>query len=360
MMFLEELKNYSYWNNTLYDYLIALAVFVGVLILLKIFQAVILSKLKKLALKTKTDFDDAFIDVFKTIKPPFYFFVALYIGIKQLVLPEIFGKVIFILFLLVIVYEAVRALTKLVDYFANKYLTHMENSEKGEQQSKAMVKALVLMAKIVLWAIALILILGNLGIDVTSLIAGLGIGGIAIALALQGILSDIFSSFSIYIDKPFQIGDFIMVGTDGGTVEHIGLKSTRVRTLQGEELVISNKELTTTRVQNFKKLEKRRIAAVLGVTYGTPASKLKKIPTLVKKALKEMKIAQFDRCYFESFGDFSLNYEIIYFVKSSEMTDTVKVKNDFNINIYKLFEEEGIEFAYPTQTVHVESGGKEC
>ena len=353
MQFLEELKNYSYWNNSLYDYLIALAIFVGAIIILKIFQLIILSRLRKLAKKTKTDFDDAVIEIFSKIKPPFYFFIAIFFALKQLQLPETVFKVINVIILIAVVYEVVQAIQRMVDYLAKKYLLKEQKEKEGKQQSKAMIKALSMIVKIVLWLLAIVLVLGNLGFDVTSLIASLGIGGIAIALALQNILSDMFSSFSIYIDKPFQIGDYIMVGTDGGTVEHIGLKSTRIRTLQGEELVISNKELTSARVQNFKKLEKRRISMNIGVAYGTKVTKLKKITVLVKRALKEHKKAEFDRCYFESYGDFSLNYNVVYFVNSSEMGDAVKIKNEFHLKLYKLFEDEGIEFAFPTQTIHL-------
>jgi small-conductance mechanosensitive channel len=350
--FLNVLKDYSYWNNTAYDYGIALAIFVGAILVLKMFQVIILARLRVMAKRTKTDMDDAMIEIFQKIKPPFYFFVAIYFAVKQLALPEMVFKVLNVIILVAIVYEVVQAIVRVVDYFANKYLSKGE--KEGKQQSKAMVKALSVIVKIGLWVLAIILILGNLGFDVTSLIASLGIGGLAIALALQNILSDMFSSFSIYIDKPFQVGDYIMVGTDGGTVEHIGLKSTRIRTLQGEELVVSNKELTSARVQNFKKLERRRIVASLGATYGTPVEKLNKIQPMIEKILKGMKLAEYNRCYFESMGDFSLNYEVVYYVNSSEMVDTVRIKNDFHLAVYKAFEDEGIEFAYPSQSIYLE------
>jgi len=352
MEIFEFLNQYNWWGNSLYDYLFSLCVIIGVIIVLKVFQLVIIARLKKLAKKTKTDIDDVLIDVIGNVKASFYFVVAFYLGLQTLVLPEDWFKVINIIFLIYIVYEIIRAIVRIVDFAAAKYLKVTDGKE-DKRQSKSMIRALTLIAKIILWSFGLILILGNMGVDVTSLIAGIGIGGIAIALALQNILSDVFCAFSIYIDKPFITGDYIVVGSDSGTVEHIGLKTTRIRTLQGEELIVANQELTTARVQNFKSMEQRRITMVLGVVYGTPIGKLKNIPKIVKGAIKKAKIAEFVRCYFESYGDSSLNYKIVYTVNSSEFEDAAKVKEKINYEIYREFNKEGIEFAYPTQTLEV-------
>ena len=347
-----DLKEVSLWNNTMYDYVLAFLVFLAAIIVLKLFQAVILARLRKFAQKTKTDLDDIMIEVFSGVRPPFYFFVALFVGIKMLTFPELVSKIITILFLIVVVFEVVTALSKLIDFFFTKY---MKAGAKGKDKkmSETMGRALTMLVKAVLWVVAIILILGNLGVNVTSLIASLGIGGIAIALALQNVLSDMFSSFSIYLDKPFQIGDFITIGQDSGTVEKIGLKTTRVRTLQGEELVISNQELTTARVGNFKKMDERRVVANLGVIYGTTSTRLKMIPKLCKDIIKNQKNANFGRCFFKTFGDFSLNFELVYNVKSQEYDEYARVTEKINLEIYRAFEKEMIEFAYPTQTVFV-------
>jgi small-conductance mechanosensitive channel len=199
--------------------------------------------------------------------------------------------------------------------------------------------------------VAGIFIMSNLGFDVTSLVAGLGIGGIAVALALQSVLSDVFSSFSIYFDKPFQAGDFIIVGQHMGIVKHIGIKSTRIQTLQGEELIISNKELTSARVQNFKKMEKRRITFTFGVTYQTPVKKLKKIPEMVKEIVAKIELADLDRVHFRKYGDFSLNFEVVYYVKIPDYGKYMDTQQEINLALKERFEKEGIEFAYPTQTI---------
>ena len=209
MEFLESLKMFSLWGNTSYDYFIAAIIFISLIVILKTFQVIVLARLHKLALRTKTDLDDMLIEVFKTIKPPFYFFISVYFSIKILSVPDVFNKILLILFLVVIVFEIIQAIARVLDYIMRKYLN--KNKEEGEdnQHADSVIKLLQVIVKVILWVLGLVLILSNLGLDVTSLIAGMGIGGLAIALALQNVLSDLFSAFSIYIDKPFKAGDFI-------------------------------------------------------------------------------------------------------------------------------------------------------
>ena len=271
-----------------------------------------------------------------------------------MILAEVITKVIMILVLVAVVYEIIVVLEKVLGYFIGRYLNSGKKDNAEKIQNEAMTNTIRLGIKVLLWLVGLIIILSNLGIDVTGLVASLGIGGIAIALALQNVLSDMFSSFSIYIDKPFKIGDTIMIGADMGTVEKIGLKTTRIKTLQGEELVVSNQELTTARIQNFGKMERRRVLYNLGVVYGTPQAKMEKIPEMIKKIVDDVKNVDFDRCHFKTYGDFSLNFEVVYYVNSSEYNEYMNLNQKINLDIYKAFEKEKIEFAYPTQTVYME------
>ncbi len=343
----KEVLNIYFWNNTILDYLITLAVFVLSLIILKIFKHILLAKLKKIVSRTNTEFDDLVINTIDSIGWPFYLFFSLYISLRFLNIPAILASIVYYIILIVGVYYVVKGLQTIIDYGFRRVV------EKRQETSSGVIELLRKISKIILWGLAVIIFLQNLGYDITALVAGLGIGGLAIAFALQNILADIFASFSIYFDKPFEIGDFIIIGDDMGTVEKVGIKSTRIKTLQGEELVVSNKELTSTRVHNYKKMDKRRVVFNFGVVYETNTEKLKKIPEIVKEVIDKIELADLDRVHFNKFGDFSLNYEVVYFLNSSEYNDYMNTQQAININIKEQFEREKIEFAYPTQTVFV-------
>lgn len=349
---IDKLKDWNWAGNSGYDYFLAAVFFIGLVIVLKVFQLIILVRLKKLAKRTQSDFDDVLIEIFTKIKPPFYFLIALYFGIRVLTLPDLVNAIVKIFFLLIVVYEVIRASEKLIKYFVQKYLNRVAN-DKNKALSETTIKSIVVIVRIILWMLGLTLILANLGINVTSLIAGLGIGGIAIALALQNVLGDIFSSFSIIIDRPFEIGDFIVIGKDKGTVEKIGLKTTRLRSIGGEELVVSNNELTSTRVQNFGRLAKRRVDFTLGVEYGTDLTKLENIPQIIREIIDKHELAEFDRCHFAKYGDSDLKFEIVYYVNSSDYKANMDLKQKINLAIYQKFQQEGIAFAYPTQKILV-------
>jgi len=213
--------------------------------------------------------------------------------------------------------------------------------------------AISFLIKLALFTVLFLLILANFGIDITALIAGLGIGGIAIALALQNILGDLFASLSIAMDKPFVIGNFINVDTFFGTVEHIGLKTTRVKSISGEQIIFSNADLLSSRVRNFKKMEERRILFAFGVTYEIGSDKLKAIPSIVKEIIQSKEDVRFDRVHFKEFGDFSLNYEVVYYVLVPDYSVYMDIQQQINLELYERFEKVGIDFAYPTQLVYI-------
>jgi small-conductance mechanosensitive channel len=241
-------------------------------------------------------------------------------------------------------------LQKIIDYGFKKLMKKKEKEDDGRFNPNIII-IFRKISKIALWAVAFLVLLQNLGYDITALIAGLGIGGIAIAFALQNILSDIFSSFTIYFDKPFEVGDFIIIGKDMGTVKTIGIKSTRIQTLQGQELIVSNRELTGTRINNYKKMEKRRVVFSFGVVYGTSTEKLKKMPETIKNIIDNTELAELDRVHFIEFGEFSLKFEVVYFLSSSDYNKYMDTQQNINLKIKEQFEKEGIEFAFPTQTV---------
>ena len=213
--------------------------------------------------------------------------------------------------------------------------------------------------KSVLWVTLAVLAVDNLGFDPTTMIAGLGIGGIAIALAMQNVLGDLIASLSIILDKPFEVGDFIVIDDLSGNVERIGLKTTRLRSLSGEQLVLSNNDLLQSRVKNYKRMKERRVLFTLGVVYETSHEKLVKIPQLVREIISGESKASFGRAHFSGYGDFALNYDIVYFVRTPLFDDYMDVQQNINLEIFRKFAEEGIEFAYPTRKVFVESAGGE-
>lgn len=346
----QKLTSFELWGNYGEDYLKALIILAVLTVAFKIFQVIILKKLSKISKRTPTDIDDFLISLVKDVKPPFYFFISLYVSLRFLALSGIVEKIINAVFIIIITYQAILILQRAIDYATRKVITKRSGG-KGEEKDKEAINSISKIFKISLWTVGALLVLSNLGVNVTSVVAGLGIGGIAIALAAQNILGDVFASFSIFIDKPFEIGDYIVVGKESGIVQKIGIKTTRFKTLQGEELIVPNKDLTDARIQNFKRMEKRRIVFTLGVVYGTDAEKLEKIPAMVEDIISQIDLADFSRAHFNKYGDFSLDYEIVYFVDSSEYEKYMDIQQKVNLAIYKKFAEEKIEFAYPTQTV---------
>jgi small-conductance mechanosensitive channel len=209
------------------------------------------------------------------------------------------------------------------------------------------------LVRLVVWAAVLLVLLDNLGVNVTTLIAGLGVGGIAVALAAQNVLGDLFSSLSIVLDKPFVVGDFIVVGDFLGSVEHVGLKTTRLRSLSGEQLVFSNSDLLNSRVRNYGRMFERRIVSAVRVTYRTPTSKVAHIPAMIREIVEGQEKVRFDRAHFQAFGEFALLFEFVYYVLTPDYNLYMDVQQRINLSLFERFAAEGIEFAYPTQTVLV-------
>jgi small-conductance mechanosensitive channel len=238
-----------------------------------------------------------------------------------------------------------------VAFFVARYTTQRLLTDAS---SVTMVSALGVFARLVIISVVVLLALANLGIDITAMVAGLGIGGVAVALAAQNILGDLFASASIVLDKPFVMGDFVIVGDHKGTIERIGLKTTRIRSLSGEQLIFSNNDLLQSRVRNFKRMTERRVVFSIGVIYQTPYDRVAAIPTLLRAAVEAQEAVRFDRAHFVAYGAFSLNFEIVYYVLSPDYNRYMDIQQAINLAIYREFESQGIEFAYPTQTIFVE------
>ncbi|MFQ5901109.1 MAG: mechanosensitive ion channel family protein [Thermodesulfobacteriota bacterium] len=350
---MSEILTYTILNNYLKDYLLALGAFVSAIIALKIFKYVIINKLKKISAETKTELDNLLLKSIDSVSWSFYLLLALYIALQFIQIPDFIDRLIYYIILVAVTYYVVKGIQILMDYGTQEIILKKQEEEKEEEVDTSIIKVLNRILKGVVWAVAIIVLLQNLGYNVSGLVAGLGIGGLAVAIALQNVLSDIFASFSIYFDKPFKVGDFIIVGDDLGVVKKIGVKSTRLQSLWGQEIVVSNRELTTTRINNYKKMEKRRIHFTFGVVYDTSTEKLKKILKIVKDIFDKIELADLDRVHFKEFGDFSLNFEVAYYVDTGDYTKYMDIHQEINFGLKERFEKEGIEFAYPTQTVFV-------
>jgi len=340
----------TYFQNEIIDYLTVLAIFILLIIVIKISQGLLIKLLKAWAKKTTTKIDNKFVIAFEQKIKPFLnllYFSVLYFSIKQLNFNPQIEKFLNVFFIVLLTFFGVRFPLSIITYSVETYWIKKEK----DLSKKQVLKGVITILNLVAWSIAIIILLDNLGIKVSALVAGLGIGGIAIALAAQTLLGDFFSYFIIFFDRPFKIGDFIIVGDYLGTVDHIGLKTTRIHSLSGEQIVFSNQDLTNSRVRNYKQMDRRRVAFQFGVIYQTPLEQLKKIPRIVEDIITNIPETSFDRAHFASYGDFSLNFEVVYYVQGSNYNKYMNVQQEINFQLKEAFEKQEIEFAYPTQTV---------
>ena len=337
------------FGNSVEAYLVAAGVLLGIMVALGVFRGLVVAQLHRWAKKTTTDIDDFLVKLIGHIGPSVYFFVALYVSTRSLTLPGALNKLIHVLFVVALTLKVVQLANETADYFLSKWSAR---AKAEDPTSHSVIGNLGKIVHIGVWAAGVVFILDNLGINVTAFVAGLGVGGVAVALAAQAILGDAFSSFAIFMDKPFKVGDFIIVGDLLGTVEHIGFKTTRVRSLGGEQLVFSNSDLTSSRIRNYKRMETRRVVSEVGVIYQTPAEKMQKIPGIIQKIVESHELSKFDRSHFKSFGDFALIFETVYYILSSDYNKYMDVQQYINLKVKEAFEKEGIEFAYPTQLVY--------
>ena len=341
-------------ENSLDTWSRALAVFVLTIVLLEISKRIIQRRVTTLAKRTETDLDDLAAELIRQTKFIFLLMIALYLSTPLLTLLETNRVWIRTVSLFVLFIQ--------VGYWGSgllSYLVRRQAKEKWDEMDAAGATAgntIGLILKATLWSILLILALDNIpGFEVYSLIASLGIGGIAVALAIQNILGDLFASITMVIDKPFVIGDYIDIGGIGGTVEHIGLKSTQLRCLSGEQLIVSNSDLLNSRVRNYKRMEQRRIAFSIRVTYQTPHEKLAAIPSMIREIIESHQGLTFNRAHFKNYSDSAIEFESVYLVKTPDFSYYMDCRQSINLALYKRFQEEGIEFAIPTQTIWLQS-----
>lgn len=352
MVFLEEV----YLGNTLQSWLIAAGVLIAVFTFLKIIQKAAIYKLGKVAAVTDNQVDDLIVHMLGQTKFIILLAASAYVASSAIVLkPSIYALWQKAIVLILILQGGLWAGAGISFVLGRAVQKKMDQ----DTSSATTITFLGFVARLILWVIVLLLILDNLGVNITGLVAGLGIGGIAVALAVQNILGDLLASLSIVLDKPFVIGDMIVVDKLMGTIENIGLKTTRVRSIDGEELIFSNNDLLKSRIHNYKRMQERRIVFGFGVVYQTPEEKLTLINDIVKQVIEARECVRFERVHFKEYGESALKYEAVYHVKGPDYRIYMDVQEAINLDVFRRFRKEGIEFAYPTRTVHLKSEGRE-
>jgi small-conductance mechanosensitive channel len=340
---------YEAWRtNELYDWAVAGLLVVAVVCTLAVLRYVMTRVVGALAKRTTTELDDYLAQVIAGTRLWLLFPLALYAGASALELPSKLEQLIELVVVVALVLQVVLWINGFIGFWLERQV------EKRRGVDGEGVTALTLLgfaARVVVWALMLLLILDQLGFDITALVAGLGIGGVAIALAVQNILGDLFASLSIVLDKPFVVGDFVVVDELAGSIEHIGLKTTRVRSLGGELIVFANNDLLKSRIRNFKRMYERRVLFSVGVTYQTSLEKLERIPAILRETVERRKQTRFDRAHFKAYGDSALAFEVVYYVLSPDYNLYMDTQQAINLEIYRRFSEERIEFAYPTRTL---------
>jgi small-conductance mechanosensitive channel len=340
------------YGNTLRTWAIVLASALIGFLVLRVLIKVLAAKVRKLARRTATAADDALADALEGVKSFFLLCLALYLGSNFLTLPARTRAVVVKVMILVLLWQGAVWASRIFDFWRGR--SEAKAGEAGQKGRLPGLAALSILFRVGLWSLILLVSLENLGVNVTALVAGLGVGGVAVALALQNVLGDLFAHVSILLDKPFLIGDFIVVDAQMGTIEHVGLKTTRIRSLGGEQIVFSNTDLLKSRIHNYGRMAERRIVFSVGVTYGTPADKLRAIPGLIRQAVEAQSGVRFDRSNFKDFGDSSLNFETVYYVLDPDYNRFMNTQEAINLGIYSRFEKAGIGFAFPTRTVVIE------
>lgn len=332
--------------NSLQDYGIALGIVAIGWMLLRLVRAMVTRKLNRDSRATM----EYFLQLENYVFPVFYL-VVVYAAVTYLSFSDDVERFIGRAFTIAFVFLIVRVVTSIFRIAIYSYVRKQD--EKTVDLKLRQINGIVIIVNAIFWLVGLIFIFDNFGFNVTAVLTGLGVGGIAIALAAQTILGDIFNYFVIFFDRPFELGDFIIVGDKLGTVEYIGLKTTRIRSLHGEQLIFSNSDLTASRINNYKRMNERRVVFTLRIVYKTSHDVLQQIPQLLRSIVESRPLARFDRAHFARFETYSLDFEVVYYVLSADYNQFMDVQQQINFDIFRAFEEREIKFALPTYDIQV-------
>jgi len=334
-------------TNSFNSYLSALLILIVGSFIITLINRFLKKRLLKYEGSPRYDFLSFLYSIFKTTFFPLIYLGILITAVSSLKIPEMLQTIIDYSGIILLTITSIRFINSIIDYWLKTLQT-----KKGKTVSQIQgLKGLFGIMKITVWILGILIAAQNMGYDVSTAVAGFGITGIAVVFAAQSILGDLFSYFSILFDKPFEAGDFVIIGDMMGTIEHIGFKTTRLTSLTGEQLIISNGDMTSSRLKNYKRMKRRRIVFTIGFVYSLTHDQLKTIPSIFENIVMNTENVTFDRAHFVDFGPYSLNFEVVYYVNSSDYLVYMNAHQAINLEIKKIFDEKGIGFAFPTQTI---------
>jgi small-conductance mechanosensitive channel len=347
---IDDFLDRSFYGNTVLDYLIfAGAVLVG-FAAITILRRVFVPRLGRWAKGSRTTLDDILVRILERAVVPLLYYGVFYASIRSLTLHPIIARGVDVAGALLMTFIGVWALSSALVYLIRTRWTRRADPRAAENATRAIIPAV----HVIVWSLGALYLLENLGFKISAVVTGLGIGGIAVALAAQAVLGDLFAYFAILFDKPFEVGDFIIVDDYMGSVEHIGVKTTRLRSLNGEQLVFANTDLTKSRLHNYRRMATRRIEFFLHLRLDTPLRLAEQVPEAVAGIIKATEGVLLDRVHLASFDNASLNYDVVYIVQDSDYGHYMNIQQSINFRMMQEFERLGVQFAYPTQTLFVQ------
>jgi small-conductance mechanosensitive channel len=340
MTALQKFLSLTYFHNSVQQYVVALGILVVGLLLIKIFKRYLLRKLSNWVSKSETRVDDIVINDVERFGLPALSFLIFYWSLNSLDLSLKIERIVDVGIGIIAAFFVIRLISSTLQVVVSSYVRKQENGEEKVKQ----IGGLMIIINILIWIIGSIFLFDNLGYDVSAVLTGVGIGGIAVALAAQNIIGDLFNYFVIFFDKPFEVGDAINVDDKNGTIEYVGVKTTRLRSLSGEQIIIANSDLTKSRVHNFKRQDNRRIEFSINVTYQTSTEKLRKIPGLIKGIIETIPNTRFDRAHFAKFSEYGLSIIVVYYVTIPDYLRYMDNQQEINLRIMEAFAAEKIDF----------------
>jgi small-conductance mechanosensitive channel len=333
-------------ENALVEWIVAIAVAILVALLSRLLQGLLTGRMSKATARTVTRIDDVVVSVLRGTRAYFHIALGILVGQHLVRVPASATGVVHVVLTLAFTLQlgvwATRAANGVISIWAT-------GRDHGHEATRA--AGLGFLARLVIWSFVVIIALANFGIELSAVIAGLGVGGVAAALAVQSTLGDLFAGVSMYFDRPFDIGDFVGIDALRGTVTKIGIKTTRIQSIDGEELILPNGEIAKARIRNFARMKERRILFRVGIEYALPAAKIERAIEIVRQAIGRREGLRLDRVHFVALGQWSLELEVVYFVLSPDYVTYLDHQQAINLEIYAAFEQERIGFAFPTQTV---------